>query len=171
MKTKKYVVGAILLFILLVVPYQTAGAETKIDNNSFPDSHLQMLANNLDVNKDGVLSDIEANALSELNINWTRYSREKLNLNGLEVFTGLKYLSIANSDVTAFDFEKLPACLNFLEINNCNLASFKTKGLSGLETLNIINTDAIAIDLSGCNAVKSIQLNQIKIRVINKKRR
>lgn len=115
-----------------------------IDEDTFPDEAFRSyIADFIDENHDGSLSEYEIEKLTSLNVNGMGIS----SLKGIEYLTSLESLYCDNNSLTELDLRENTA-LKFLSCENNKLTSLNLKGLSLLEELRCRNNNLTEIDLS-----------------------
>ncbi len=87
------------LVFSLGVPARAAGG-VAVNSTNFPDANFRsIVANSVDPNKDGVLTDAEIAQITVINVP----GEEIKSLKGVEYFTALEDLDCADNDITALD--------------------------------------------------------------------
>lgn len=147
---------------------QTSNNEIEIPDAAFK----QYLLENFDTNKDGILSQAEADKVTEIYIQ----SYDVKSLQGIEYFTGLKTLSCSNCSISNLDVSKNIVLeglycsynpIKELNVNNlanlkelycdgCLLSNLSLDGCPALERLSCLNNQLSNINISKNTMLKAL---------------
>lgn len=113
---------------------------------TFPDANFRTyITENIDTDKDGLLSSEEIAAVTSINVTGKWIS----DLSGIEYFTELTELDLTNNNLTSIDISALSK-LTILNVqNNTKLEALNLSGNTALEQLNI----------SFCTSLRSLNLS------------
>ena len=119
----------------------------RINETNFPDWNFRnYLANEIDLDKDGVLTPSEMSSVVSMDISNKGIS----NLKGIEFFTELRTLDCSGNNLTSLDVSKNTSLVE-LYCNDNKLTELILGNNSALTTLNCKNNQLTNIDTSGCN--------------------
>ena len=107
----------------------------------------------IDANKDGEISVAEAEAVEYINFMGDANNKEELQ--GLEFFPNLEYLSVSNISNTTLNVSKNTS-LTSLYCPSNQLTSLDVSGCTSLTSLNCYNNQLTTLDVSGCTALTSL---------------
>lgn len=129
---------------LSAAAYSGGSTIVAVNEKNFPDAAFRaVVAQSLDSNGDGRLSETEIAAVVELDLSDMGIA----SLKGIEHFTSLRYLAALNNRLTEIDLSTLKA-LNFLYLSNNQLSSVDLTALPSLDSLWLNNNPISAIDVS-----------------------
>lgn len=195
MKTKfKTILGATLgiavftISITLLPGSKTAqAAEIAIDATNFPDETFRTyIENNIDTDKNGILSDTEINTTEKMSIPF--HSTNKISsLDGINYFKSLKYLSISPENLTKLDLNDNTAleylcctdnklveldlshntALKELYCQNNNISKLNISKNTSLTDLNCYHNQLTELDLSNNIALKYLDCGSNKLTKID----
>lgn len=166
---------ALAAMLLLSFAAAVAVGEVAIDAARFPDEQFRaFVMAEVDVDGNGVLSDAEIAAATELWIDQYTYDAESLQ--GIEVFTALTRLTISNDnyidtdslgDLNSLDLSKNTA-LKHLSINRSELSALNLGKNTNLKTLDVVETRIAKLDLSKNTKLTRVYLlNNDKLASVN----
>lgn len=117
-----------------------------ITEKIFPDANFRTyITENIDTDKDGLLSSEEIAAVTSINVHGKGIS----DLSGIKYFTELTELDLTNNNLTSIDISALSKLTILSVYNNTKLASLNLSGNPALEQLNI----------SFCTSLRSLNLS------------
>ena len=177
-----------MLCVFVLFTFMLTGCEKEDDLEIIPLENFNgdlksYLLDNFDINKDGVISLDEADAVTEMhyagsyglsslegiqyfkNLKIFGYSHfgDKINSFDLSKNTKLEELYCYSSNLTSLDLSKNVA-LRILECRNNNLTSLVLPESSKLESLNCeYNPNLASLDLSKCTVLKDLKCNDCNI--------
>ena len=125
-----------LLLMITALPFSVyAAEEVEINETNFPDMNFREYVKRYDLDRNGMLSKEEIDAVISIDIGGNSYFYE--DLKGIEYFTALKNLN----------------CFNHRFMTNLDLSKNVV-----LESLNLnANTSLASLDISGCTALERLQ--------------
>ena len=138
-----------------MTPIKAAG-DVVIDDTTFPDANFQTYVKSsaVDKNSDGVLSEEEIKAMTNMNIN----NKNIQNLKGIEIFEKLKYLAANENKLTTVDLSKNTELLT-VKLDKNQLTNLDLSNHTKL-TLVTANSNALtSFNVSGCTELNEIQVN------------
>ena len=128
---------------------------TQMDDINF----MNFCYTNFDVNKDGKVSMIEANAVSYMSM----YKHATIkSLKGIEYFQNLTTLVCAYHNLTSLDVSSL-VNLEELYCENNDLKSLNISNLKNLTALSCGNNDLTSINISGANKLQQLSCYNNKL--------
>ena len=137
---------------------QTTNNEIEITDAAFK----QYLLENFDSNKDGILSQSEADQVTQISIN----TYNVRTLKGIEYFTKLRILYCNNCSISNLDVSKN----NLLEILNCSynpITELNVNNLINLKELYCEECLLSNLSLDGCSALERLYCYNNKLSNIN----
>lgn len=106
-----------------------------IDKNSFPDTKFRNYVKNFDTDGDGALTEEELNKVEIIDVDYKETDKKKISsLQGIELFTNLKYLYCSDNELTELDIRK-NTLLTILYCNGNNLSSLNVRKNTALINL------------------------------------
>ena len=136
-----------LLFsvVLAMLPMLASAQGTvAINKESFPDKAFRTyVRTNIDTNQDGQLSASEIAGVDYIDISNQGIS----SLQGIEYFTGLKYLQADNNEIATLDLSKNTAMIWAMVWKNA-LTSINVSTCSKLEELDVDNNNLTSLDVT-----------------------
>ncbi len=142
--------------------YATEGS-VAINAANFPDEIFrQYVADNFDINGDGVLSATEIESITVISVNDKGIS----DLTGIEYFTVLKYLLCNNNQLISLDVSKNTALLN-LSCNSNQLTAIDVSSNTALTLLHCYDNELTTIDVSKNTALKGLYCGNNLLTSIN----
>ena len=140
--------------VTLTLNYQSILADVEINATNFPDTVFRTyISDNFDNNPtDGKLSELEINAVTEINV----YEKGIADLKGIEHFTTITYLNCSKNKLASLDVSK-NTLLKELHCDSSTLISLDVSGCTALETLRCGNNQLTDLDLSSCTALTSLE--------------
>ena len=157
----------------------------EINETNFPDEIFRKyVSNSFDTDNNCVLSDIEINNVSQVNVD----NMGIVDLQGIECFVNINELNCARNDMTSLDVSKNTALeklycpetlLMSLDVSKntalktifCsyspNLTSLKVSKNSVLERIDCYETELVSLDVSGCKALTYLDCHKSKLTSLN----
>lgn len=149
----------------------------KTDNITFKDANLKALilaANpNIDANKDGEISAVEAETLTQLNLELADKGAAPANqivnkLDGLEYFVNLEELNLRNHNVLNASVVSQLTKLKKLNLGNNGIKSIDVSKLTALTELKLYaNPELTKLDLTNNNALETLYLQGTSIEKLD----
>lgn len=137
------------------VNQEGAGAKAQ-----FPDEEFRRLMLNwCDADGDGIISQEEADKVTELELTYDSESTDReiiSSLEGIKIFRNLKNLECDFNAITSLDLSGMDK----LEYVNCSynkISSLKVQGCTGLMQLYANVNELASLDLSSCDNIKFVQ--------------
>ena len=125
-----------------------------INASNFPDDTFRgYIAANFD-NGDGVLSDAEINAVTQINVREMGIA----SLQGIEYFTALQFLECRCNNLTQLDLSGNSA-LTCLDCDGNSITSLNVSGCTELDTIFCGNNQLTALDVSNNNRLENLHFN------------
>ena len=189
MKTKKLIYMVLIIFTLSACNENNNLNTKDITSENIPDEiFFKYLLDHFDTNKDGKLSQAEADAVKEINFSSDEFlevtvkgieyfkNLEKLTLNliyvgdtlNVSANTGLKELYLSNTNIQYLDISMITG----LEILVCNANHFLRQLIIGNNTalwyLDCSNTYWLeTINVTNCKALEALNISNTNIETIN----
>ncbi len=136
-----------------------------INETSFPDEVFRnYVSDNFDIDKDGVLSDEEANSVKEIYVDDNKSIRS---LKGIEHFKNLEVLDCSSTGVTSLDVSKNTALKDLNVSNNKELTSLDLSNNTALKELDCSNTGLTRLDVSNNKELTSLNCSNTEIESLN----
>ena len=150
--------------VTLTFNYQGTVADVDINDANFPDDIFRTyVLDNIDINpKDEKLSELEINAVTEINV----YEKGIADLKGIEHFTALTLLNCSKNKLASLDVSK-NTLLNELHCDSSTLISLDVSGCTALETLRCGNNQLTGLDVSSCTALISLECSNNQLTVLD----
>lgn len=117
-----------------------------------------LLLENADLDKDGVITPEEAEALKELVYEVRHGDKDAiLSLDGLEYFTGLEEVNLYGNEFTSADFSMMPQLKSLDIAGNQWLDNVNLAGCTKLERLSAsFDKSLVSLDIRDCASLKSL---------------
>ena len=127
----------------------------EINGTNFPDDAFRVyVSNNFDRNGDGVLSNAEINAVTQINVRDMGIA----SLQGIEYFTALQFLDCGCNNLTELDLSGNSA-LTCLDCDGNSITSLNVSGCTELDTIFCGNNQLTALDVSSNNRLENLHFN------------
>lgn len=120
--------------------------------------------NKIDVNNDGEIQIIEAQAIKWLNVNNSNIS----DFTGIEAFTNLEYLDCGDNQITSLNVPGLTN-LRYLNCRNNQLANLIVSGSTNLHTLNCYDNQLPNLNVSGLTNLQDLECGRNQLTYLNLK--
>ena len=156
MKKLLCVLGFVLMFTSQAI------ADVAVNAANFPDDRFREYVSKFDKDNNGVLSDEEVAAVTQIDVGYANiYS-----LKGIEYFTALTTLKCHSSKLTALDVSKNTA-LKYLYCNNNQLTALDVSKNTALTYLNCYYNQLTALDVSGCTALTELYCHDNQLTALD----
>lgn len=132
----------------------TASADVTINQSSFPDAIFRNYVTQFDLNGNGVLSQAELDAVTEVSVVEMNIS----SLVGVKNFRNLVRLYCGKNNLTTLDVSGLSS-LEELFCNGNQLTSININGLTSLVAFYCLNNNLVSLDLRGLTSLQSCSCN------------
>ena len=160
MNGRKLFLAVLLLTAVFALAAPSAAAEdVAVNTNHFPAEFCKYINEHIDTNGDGLLSDAEREAVTE--INWGGLNTYVMT--GLEYFPNLEVFNSTSMPVSSLDFSGNPK-LKFLRADFFEkLTSINISACTELRELSVYRSALTSLDLSACANLETVNvdLNQI----------
>ncbi len=149
--TRKKKIKRVILPVILLVgalwlgafPYQSHAADVTIDATNFPDNNFRITVEAFDTDGDGVLSQGELDAVTNISVT----NENITSLKGIEYFTALKYLDCYGNQLTSLDLSH-NSQLEYLDCYGNQLTSLDLSHNSQLEYLDCYENQLTSLNVS-----------------------
>lgn len=163
-----------LLFTLFVATLCTGFISCSDDNNDEPKvvvdvrdqmddiTFKQFCLENFDKNKDGKVSSLEADSVTQIDIEHKFIH----SLKGIEVFKNLHVLDVTYNELTTLDISKCKSLTSMRCALN-EITSLKVNGCTTLRNLDCANNKLTTLDVSQCTSLYSLNCAANNLETLN----
>ena len=143
-----------LTIFCLVAMALAANADVTINQSNFPDAIFREYVTQFDLDGNGVLSQAELDAVTEISVNEMNIS----SLVGVKNFRNLIRLYCGKNNLTTLDVSGL-SNLEELFCHRNQLTSINFNGLTSLVAFYCLNNNLVSLDLRGLTSLQSCSCN------------
>ena len=142
-----------VLNVEITVQDEAQATEVTIDETNFPDANFREFVKQYDTDKNGSFSQAELDAVTEIAASLKGIQ----SLKGVEYFTALTDLHVANNQLTSLDVSKNTA-LTDLHVANNQLTSLDVSANTALTSLNVGGNQLTSLDVSKNTALTDLHV-------------
>ena len=134
-----------------------------IDASNFPDENFrQYVARELDINKDGFLSQPECNYVTTIDCSY----QDIKDLTGIQFFQNLGFLYCTSNQLTALDVTGCPS-LRELDCSGNELTALDVTGCPALQVLHCYSNQLTELNVTGCPALQVLYCDSNQLTELN----
>ena len=141
----------LVVVTILTLASTSAWADTEINSSNFPDEVFLEFVSNYDVNKDGILQDMETASVDIITVRGMNIT----SLKGIENFTNLKTLRCNKNNLTELDLSS-NTLLESLACDNNNISSLNLNNCPNLREVYCTYNGLRTLYVSGCTALEEL---------------